>query len=193
MLTFDKRPCKIGPSINTRTEKHGDESVPAMDIPLTAILLDKHELNELLGDPHAWDCLFVERKGKPAEPMFAKSLKPFAVVGKFQECRASLWLGLKPELLELADVKLAKLKLEPSTGGMTALSVTVQSPCEESAARLLQFLDSQIDVALDFGDAVAGEEEQPELELEHGTPVKREKVDTAKRRKPKSDDAVTVN
>ena len=35
MLSLNKRPARIGPSINTPTEKHGEEDVPACDIPIS--------------------------------------------------------------------------------------------------------------------------------------------------------------
>lgn len=178
MLTLDKRPARIGLSINTRTEKHGEESVPAMDIPLTGILLTKDEVNALLDDKHAWDSLYVERKGKPSEPMFAKTLKPFAHVGKWKGSAITLYVGMKPEMYEL-EGKLSRAKLTPQTGGLTALSITVQVTAED-AVPLIHFLDSAIDVELEFGDETdeEGEEDQPELNL--GT-------------KAKSDDAAAVH
>jgi hypothetical protein len=192
-LSLEKRPCRIGVSINTRREMHGEEPVPAMDIPLTNILLDKGELNALLGDKFAHDSLYTTKASKPAEPTFARSLKPFSVIGKFANSRVVIWVGLKPEMLELAEVKLVKLKLEPQVGGLTALALTVQTIANDGETQLLQFLDSSADVAIDFGEPVAdAEEAQDELSLEHGTPVKREKVDTASRKR-KPDDGATVN
>ena len=104
-----------------------------------------------------------------------------------------VWVGLKPERIELIGVKLAKLKLEPQTGGMTALDVTVQALAEDRVTDLLQFLDSSADVAIDFGDADDDADEQDELALEHGTPVQHEKVDTKTRKRkepPLSDSPV---
>lgn len=199
MLTLDKRPCRIGNSINTRAEMHGEEAVPAMDIPLVNILLEKSELNDLLGERHAWDCLYETRKGKPPAPVFAKHFKPFQLLAKFKDCNVTLTAGLHLERVVLTEsVKLTKLKLEPQIGGLTALSVTVQTPATDSVTALLQYLDAQVDVAIQFGEATeAGEEEQPELDLAPptSTPVKREKVDikTRVKRTPKESDGATVN
>lgn len=68
MLTITPRPCQLGTSINTRTEMHGDESVPACDIPLVGITLDAEELGALLGDPTAHRALYrTERVAKDAK------------------------------------------------------------------------------------------------------------------------------
>jgi hypothetical protein len=167
MLELDKRPCKIGTSINTRRELHGEDPVPAMDIPLANILLTKAELNELLDDRHAWDMLYLDHKGKPAEPMFGKVFKPFALLAKYSG-DVAIYVGLKPEMIELADVKLTKLKLEPQTGGLTALSLTVQAtPDMHAAARLFEHLDCPVDVLIEFADPDEdSDEEQPELNLD---------------------------
>ena len=45
-LSLTKRPAKIGPSINTRTQRHGDDDVPATDIPLSGILVEAAKRRE---------------------------------------------------------------------------------------------------------------------------------------------------
>jgi hypothetical protein len=176
MLSLDKRPCKIGVSINTRRELHGEDPVPAMDIPLVSILLSKEELNTLLDEKNGWDLWFNERKGKPAEPILGGKLKPYAMLQKFKAASVALYVGLKPEMIEL-EGKLTKLKLEPQIGGLTALSLTVQATPEMvDAARLLEHLDALVDVSIEFGDADEEEDAQDELDLAHvGTPEQERK------------------
>lgn len=78
MLNLDSRPATLGVSLGTPTEKHGDERVPAKNIRVKNVLLSKDELNDLLGDKHAWDMLYVEKKGKGPE-QFSQSLKTRAL------------------------------------------------------------------------------------------------------------------
>ena len=58
MLTLPTRPAKIGGSINTRTEKHGDDDVAALDIPLE-FLLEPDELCAILKTEDAAARLFT--------------------------------------------------------------------------------------------------------------------------------------
>jgi hypothetical protein len=153
-MLITKRPCRIGSSINTRTEKHGDEDVPACDIPLEAIMIDANELNILLGDTGAHKALF--RKGKNGsetiqEPAF-RQLKSFVLKDKFEDANVLLTVGINGTEVELADVKLAKVTLAPQVGGLTELSLQVQAtPDVEDIAEILQYLNGEEDVAIEFG------------------------------------------
>lgn len=109
MLTLTTRPCKIGPSINTRTEKHGDEDVTALDIPIESVMLEANELNVLLGEPHAHNALF-NGGTSPPEPLL-RMIRALKLKDKFEDCTVTLLLGLNLERIELANVKLAKVEL----------------------------------------------------------------------------------
>jgi hypothetical protein len=151
-MLISKRPCKIGTSINTRTEKHGDEDVPACDIPLVGIMLQAEELNALLGDQNAHKSLFAKAKGgAPQEPLF-RQLKPFVLRDRFEDGAVTLTLGLNGDEIEFDDVTLARVTLEPRTGGLTELSVQVQcSPPVEDMARAIAFLNCDADAEIEFG------------------------------------------
>lgn len=165
MLKLDSRSCKIGPSINSRTEKHGDEDIPAMDIPLSAIPLSKDELNALLGEPLAWNSFYNERKDGFAEPLL-KGIKPIGLEAKYEGAEVTLRLGLNLLEVELLDVKLTKLKLEPTAGGATSLSLTVQCLLEDHAKALYSWMNHDASVEIMTGDPVEAEKsEQPELPL----------------------------
>jgi hypothetical protein len=75
-LTFESKPATLGVSLATPTQKHGEDRVPAKAIRIKGMMLDKAEfiqLCERIGvehSEHAWDQLFNERKGKPAEPFW---------------------------------------------------------------------------------------------------------------------------
>jgi hypothetical protein len=152
-MLLSQRSAKIGNAINTRAEMHGEESLTAVDIPLTDIMLDANELNALLREPYAHRALFDQRRGVLCEPLF-KHLKPLALADKIEGACISITHGVAAEVLTLAAVKLAKIKLEPRVGGLTAMSCTVQALPELNAdmAHLLERLNAQVEVAIDGGE-----------------------------------------
>jgi hypothetical protein len=166
MLTLNNRPCRIGPSINTRSEMHGDESVPAMAIPLSSIMLTPSELNALLDEPLAHGALFSDRADQLSEPLF-KRLAPLKLKDKFEECTVAILVGLNRKLITLEHVKLAKLTLDPQVGGSTALSLAVQcTPKLDSRINhLLAFLNCEAEVEIVTGQRAAHAAKQPELAL----------------------------
>jgi hypothetical protein len=174
MKSLDKRPCKIG-NINPRRENHGEEKVPAIDVSLAGIFLNKRELGELVGNKHCWDGLFDE-KGKLAEPAM-RCFKPIGLDLSFENATVSLYVGLKLGLIELTECKLTKLKIAPQVGGLTELTLTVQAvpDMDAVAAPLINWMGHDADVALNFGDISADEKERhakenPELALGHADP-----------------------
>jgi len=62
-LTLTKRPGKIGKAINTRTEMHGTEEVPGLDIPVGGILINVEELRLLCDEPTADVAFFKNSEG----------------------------------------------------------------------------------------------------------------------------------
>jgi hypothetical protein len=167
MLTLDKRPCRIGGSLNSRTEKHGDEDVPALDIPLEGLMLTKEELNALTGDAYMHDALFSHRsQGKLDEPIL-RMFRPLVMREKFEEGQVLLQVGLGADIeIELKDVKLARVTLEPQVGGLTACSVQVQcTPTAETVAQLWPYMGHEADCELTFGKKVTKAEKQKELPL----------------------------
>jgi hypothetical protein len=161
----------IGSSINTRSEIHGDENVPALDIPLSAIMLSATELNALLQEPYAHEALFNERTNPRAlvEPLF-KQLHPLKLKDKFEESSVTLIVGLNRKAVTLNDVKLAKLTLQPLVGGLTALKLTVQCTptLDDSITTLLAFMNHDADVEITIGERVAPAQKQSELPLAMG-------------------------
>jgi hypothetical protein len=167
MLTLDKRPCRIGGSLNSRTEKHGDEDVPALDVPLEGLMLTKEELNALTGDPYMHDALFSHRsQGKLDEPIL-RMFRPLVLREKFEQGQVLLTVGLGADIeIELKDVKLARVTLEPQVGGLTACSVQVQcTPSAETVAQLWPYMGHDVDCELTFGKKATKSEKQRELPL----------------------------
>lgn len=162
-FTVKKRECKIGPSINTRTEKHGDNDVPAADVEIEGVMLDREELGELLGDNAAW-CAFFNQTGKLFEPLFAQLA--YALTHKFKDSNVVLYLGLAHEKLELAGVKLNRITLTPRTGGMTELTLQVQ--CTPDAAQMGELhvhRNQHASIGIRFGKLDVKTKAQPELPI----------------------------
>jgi hypothetical protein len=146
-LNLAERPAKIGSSINTRSESHGDENVPACDIPLTGIMLEPGELDALLGKG-AHKAFF--RDGKLAEPRF-EALKEFALRDKFD---GDVSIEIDDTRIDFDDehVTLNAVKLEPQVGGMTALSLQLQcTPTTAEIATLVSSLNLAVRVEVTFG------------------------------------------
>jgi hypothetical protein len=151
MLNIDRRQATIGTSLNGRTQNHGDDKVPALDIELEGIVLSENELNALLRDPHAVEALFHEPgKGSTlAQPRFPQ-LTAFKFKEKFKGARVSIWLSGAREPIMLTDCNLAKVAIEPQEGGTTLLSCQVQStqPADKSVAKLWEQMGHTVAVEL---------------------------------------------
>jgi len=162
------RICHLGSSINTRTEKHGDEDVAAIDIPITDFALGATELNSITGEPHAHRALFDKSKS-PVEPIF-RGFKAFALKDKFEDCTAELLLGLGREPLRLTGCKVARVKLEPLTGGMTGMDFLIQlTPDLAIMPTLMAHMGHEIELSIDVGKRVEKtDSRQQKLGLKEG-------------------------
>lgn len=162
-LTLPKRPAMIGASANWRREKHGDENVSAMDIGIKNILLSAEELNLMLEDKFAHAALFNEKANGLHEPNL-KYFEAFIVKEKFEATLVSIEVGLKAQLIELENVKLKRVTLEPQTGGLTAMSILIQChpDLEGNILQLLDRLDSDCAIEIHMGrvPAKAAKEQQ---------------------------------
>lgn len=164
MLTISSRPCQLGTSINTRTEMHGDESVPACDIPLVGITLDAEELGTLLGEPRAHKALFKPERGHD-EPLFPQ-IEPIALSDKIED--ASVIIGLNSGEVHLEGVKLKGLTLKPMNGGLTLLSLKVQASGEDIAEKvgeLVNCLDHTVTIEIHGGERVTKDSKQQDLPI----------------------------
>ncbi len=164
-LTLTKRPAMLGGSINTRSEKHGDDDVPACDIPISGVLLSRLELNMLANDLGLYDALFRKGEGGVDEPVLRR-FKPLVFDEKFEGCTVTVIAGLTATQFMLDDVRIAKIKLEPQAGGLTALSMQVQVLAEGvDVTALLSWMNHEIDVEVQFGRIEEGKKKQGELPL----------------------------
>lgn len=170
VLTLDTRPAKIGAHINTRTEKHGEDDVPACDIPLAGIMLEAHELDALVGDG-AFAALF--RKSVAPQPEFDEpafpSLRALVLREKFAACAVTISVDAS-DLIELDDCKIRRVKLQPLAGGMVELAVQVQAtPYADQIAALVAALNRPVTLhTLTFGKVAEKSDKQPDLPMDHG-------------------------
>lgn len=173
VLDLAKRPAMVM-HVNPRLERHGNDGVLAVDISIDGIHLEPDELNALLDDKHAHNALFkAAAKGKAAEPMF-RQLKSFELVDKFENCAATVTLGLSDNELDFEDVRIAKVRLSPQVGGQTLVQCQVQTVVEDAddVARLLEHLESECNVALLFGSKEKPKDRKAQKELGLGPTAK---------------------
>lgn len=165
-LSLTDRPAKIGSSINTRSQKHGDEDVPACDIPIVGFMLEAGELDLLLGKG-AHKALF--RDGKQlVEPRF-EHVSEIAIDEKFV---GTVSFDLDSIDLELGDdnVTLASVKLQPKVGGLTAMSLQVQcTPSADEIAQLVNSLNREVRCEIRFGGRKQPKGKRKQLELPTGS------------------------
>jgi hypothetical protein len=162
-FTFSKRPAQIGPSINTRTEKHGEENVPGVDIPVSGIFLTKEEINILLQDEDAYDALYTDTRSKQLEPRFM-TIEPIRLSDKFTGARVTI--AVNGEDLVLKPAKISKISLAPQVGGLTLMSCTVQgNPSDHTDVLALLNLKCRIQILGAALEEPAPAE--PELPLDH--------------------------
>lgn len=165
-LQLAERIAKLGNSLNTRSEKHGDEDVPACDIPIAGFLLEASELDAFLGKG-THKLLYRDGKGNSIEPRI-DLVTELAIDQKFV---GSVSLDLESIELDLSDenVTIAKVKLEPQTGGLTAMSFQVQcTPSADEIAQIVQSLNREIRVAINLGGRKQPKgKKQPELPMPH--------------------------
>jgi hypothetical protein len=203
-IALDKRPCILGVSLNTPTQKHGDERVPAKGIRVKNILLTKEELNTFFDDKHAWDMLYVEHKGKPAEPFWTGKLGSLPVPGKWKGSVGTIHFGVHDYHVTFVEAVISKVLLEPQTGGLTAMSITLlalKARISGELARLDEYLGKNVSIALEFGDPDEEDsdeesdvdEEQESLDLTPGGKVDATEDEKPARRRRRPSDGATVN
>lgn len=155
--------------MGTPTERHGDDRVPAKNVRIKNVLLTKDELNDLLGDKHAWDMLYVEKKGKAAEPIFAGKLAALAVLGKWRESSVTLTFGVKPYEVNFGEARISRVALECQTGGQTAMSFmlsSLKSNISGSLGSLDDYLGTAINAAVEFGEPADEDEDESDEDQE---------------------------
>jgi hypothetical protein len=169
-MILARRPAKLGLSINVRTERHNDEPVPALDIPLH-LMISAKELNELMQEPHTADAWFETGGGELPKP-FDKHLAPRKLKGKFESSAADLWFGLDQRQIGFDDCKIARVILDPQVGGMTAVILKIQTLASEKNLAVILWLDRECECELRLGELTADDvQEKLDLQIPEETPL----------------------
>lgn len=164
ILQLTERPATIGGSINTRTEHHGEELVPAGDIPLAGIMLNQAEFDALSGEgTHAR--LFAKAEGGAIEPAMPDlTLDPVAIAGKFEDSQVTL--EVEGNTATLHDVTIAKCRGVRQVGGNVELSCVVQTILAPIDVR--KIMGKTARVQLNFGPVPEKDQRQANLALNEG-------------------------
>jgi hypothetical protein len=185
MQKLRSKPCHIATSINTRTQRKGEEREPYMDIALTISVTAK-EACAITGEPHTADAWFETKDGKFDKPLF-KNLAPYRFTSKFENSLAVITVGVNQQKIDCGNCTLNKLVFEPLSDGRTALKLKIQCPITSERTPLFLWLDHDADVQLQFGEMV-GDDAQEELPLEvaDGDDVARGDDDTPEQARAKA-------
>jgi hypothetical protein len=88
------------------------------------------------------------------------------MLDRFEGASVTLQLADDDDGLELDDVKLANLKLDPQVGGLTSLSMQVQAtPSSKAMADVIAFVNTQAHAAVSFGKRSEKDKRQKELPM----------------------------
>lgn len=168
-MHLSARTCQLG-VIHNRTEKHGEEDVPAIDVPIVGFALNAEEFNGLLVHPFAHRALFDTSK-TPAEPVF-NCFRPLALAEKWHEATVTLYLGMGRDPVRLDNAKISKIRLDPKTGGMVSMDCSAQRVANlEDVPKLLAFQGHEIEVAIDVDPTAKPVKTQKQLPLGEGGPA----------------------
>ena len=163
-LNLTKRPAKIGKSVNTRTEMHGKDEVPAQDIALYGIALNAEELAAVTDEETAATAFF-KMDGDQYVPRIL-SLDPQSLSHKFQNATVKLSGGGLP-VTNYRNAKIKGIVLEPQTGGITLMSCTLQVNPELGNPSAQQLINAKISITIKAELEEDEAEDQPDLPLDH--------------------------
>lgn len=166
-LELSSRPCIIA-NVNLRTEKHGDEDKPAVDIKLSGIMLTKAELLRLTGDQQAWNLMFEQEKaGSVIEPVLQMFEPERYLKAKYEDCTSTIRFGMQKTEHELDEHKIKGIALKPQVGGMTELTLTIQQALDDTkiVAQLAEYQGQEAHVSITFGQISENEKRQKNLAL----------------------------
>lgn len=166
-LELSSRPCMVD-NVNPRTEKHGDDDVPAVDVKLSNIMLSKAELIRLTGDPQAWNLLFQQEKGTaPVEPTLQCFDGERYLLAKFEECASTIRFGMQKTEHEFDNHKIKGISCKAVVGGLTAVTLTIQQSLDDTriTGHLHEYQGKEAHVAITFGKISENEKRQKNLAL----------------------------
>lgn len=156
-FSLNNHPCVIA-SFNPRSEKHGDENVPAGDIKLST-RVHSSVLDQF--DPSYRSFLFRKAdhegeqqallEGDTLTSLAKPKLAPLSLKEDWPGYRLVIGSGLDlGHPLVLTDVELSNFKIEAMEGGSVALSFSATAhPDADAAGALCQAIQDTVDVTLE--------------------------------------------
>jgi hypothetical protein len=180
-LSLTKRPAKIGAGIPTRTERHGDDEVGALTIPIREIALFSKDICAIYNDPDAHSRLFTSERNKGVlEPAFTDTI--MTITNKFKGAKVTLKTDTMEEALILKPATVENIVLTPQdAGGLVVMSCTIKgAPADDANVNVLHMLNRKCTIAILNGSVVVKsakdqvDEAQGELPLDEGGPAPEE-------------------
>lgn len=162
-LNLTKRPAKIGRSVNTRTEMHGEEEIPAQDIPVTGIVLSAEELCALTDEPTAVEGLFKMEEDQYV-PRFT-AIDWFPIDHKFIGATIKIGGGVPTTTYKKAKIK--SIWCKALGGAMTEIKGTLQVNPEDGDPSSQQLINAKIAITISKASIDTAPEPDPELPLDH--------------------------
>lgn len=167
-LNLTKRPAKIGKSVNTRTEMHGEEEVPAQDIPLFDILLSAEELIAITDEPTAAQGLFKMEEDQYIPRFLAVDWIPLN--HKFVGATVKMSGGVPATTYKNGKIK--NIWFKAVGGGMTAIKCTLQVNPDNGQPSSQSLINAKVSVTIKAQLEQEGtDEDQPDLPLDHQASV----------------------
>lgn len=167
MFAIHRATCQFG-KISNNLETHGDEDVPAWTIPIAGILLDAHQLEELLHDCHASEAFFKRSADGQLEPRpWLTYAEPIALTEVYDGLATSIQYG--DELIDFDKCRLKDLTLGRFFPGMAQLDCKLQLyPGLDHANIALQYMQNKPIVLTIESAKVAAKKKLKQQELPLG-------------------------
>jgi hypothetical protein len=163
-LSLTKRPAKVGKSVNTRTEMHGTDEVPGLDIPITGMLLNEEELGAVCDDPETHKRWYKNDRSLGVVPAFA-SVETIPIGHKFENASVRV-TGTSIESATFGNAKIKSIRLQRQVGGLTMISFTLQ--CNpENGIDVPKLLNAKISIGIKSAELETDADDEPELPLDH--------------------------
>lgn len=162
-LNLTKRPAKIGKSVNTRTEMHGEEEVPGQDIPVTGIVLAVEELCALTDEPTAGEGLF-KMEGDQYVPRFI-AIDWFPIEHTFTGATIKISGGVPATTYKNSKIK--NIWAKALGGAMTEIRGTLQVNPEDGDPSAQSLINKKISLTILKAAIETPEATDPELPLDH--------------------------
>ena len=146
MLSLSQRDCQLGEKYSGRKKR--DEDTWTLKLELLGIVLERTEVNAILGEPHAFEALY-DTSANPMRP-FLGCIKAIELQNAWDGANVVLWYEFGKRKIELKQAKLTKLKVHPMLGGETRFSCIVEGspPLDKQLAEIIERAGKGIEVEI---------------------------------------------